>query len=155
MHLGASYDALVPLPVFQALKAFPMAAMAFSSCSLHHQVSRYQWLGWVVSHSSVVLNCPILMLLQISSVAASATPADALTSELKTWKLLLVWGPLSFQTFRRGVNLRLDFGGTSILILHTRSRRCKATSSPGITFTSVTLKCGWYYGNGCMVLWKG
>ena len=35
------------------------------------------------------------------------------------------------------MNLRLDFGGTSILILHTRSRWCKATSSPGITFTSV------------------
>ena len=36
------------------------------------------------------------------------------------------------------VNLRLDFGGTSILMLHTRSWCCRATSSPGITFTSVT-----------------
>ena len=37
------------------------------------------------------------------------------------------------------MNLHLDFGGTSILILHTRSRWCKATSWPGITFTSVTV----------------
>ena len=35
-------------------------------------------------------------------------------------------------------NLHLDFGGTSILMLHTRSRCCRATLSPGITFTSVT-----------------
>ena len=40
MHFAASYDALVPLPVFQALKAFSFAAMAFSAYSFHHQVSR-------------------------------------------------------------------------------------------------------------------
>ena len=79
------------------------------------------------------------MLFQISSVAPSATPADVLTCKLKTsWKWLLVWGSLSFQTLRRGVNLRLDFGGTSIHMSHTRSWCCRATSSPGITFTSVT-----------------
>ena len=79
------------------------------------------------------------MLFQISSVAPSATPADVLTCKLKTcWKWLLVWGSLSFQTLRRGVNLRLDFGGTSILMSLTRSWCCRATSSPGITFTSVT-----------------
>ena len=38
MRLAAWYDALVPLPVFQALKAFCLAAMAFSTCSFHHQV---------------------------------------------------------------------------------------------------------------------
>ena len=69
------------------------------------------------------------------------------------------WGPLSFQTLRQGVNLHLDFGGTSILISHTRSRCCRATSSPGITFTSVTVSLhmfahgpreidGWSYGKG-------
>ena len=59
--------------------------------------------------------------------------------KLKTsWKWLLVWGSLSFQTLRQGVNLRLDFGGTSILMSHTRSWCCRATSSPGITFTSVS-----------------
>ena len=80
-----------------------------------------------------------LMLFQISSVAPSATPADVLTCKLKTsWKWLLVWGSLSFQTLRQGLNLRLDFGGTSILMSHTRSWCCRATSSPGITFTSVT-----------------
>ena len=42
MHLAASYDALVPLPVFQALKAFPLLAIAFPTCSLPHQVSRRQ-----------------------------------------------------------------------------------------------------------------
>ena len=36
------------------------------------------------------------------------------------------------------MNLGLDFGGTSILMLHTSSWCCRATSSPGITFTSVT-----------------
>ena len=54
------------------------------------------------------------------------------------WKSLLVWGSLSFQTLRWWVNLHLDFGGTSILMLHIRSWCCRATSSPGITFTSVT-----------------
>ena len=29
MHLAASYDALVPLLVLQALRTFPLAAMAF------------------------------------------------------------------------------------------------------------------------------
>ena len=88
--------------------------MAFSTCSFHHQVSRCQRCGRVVPHtSSVVLSSPVLMLFQISSVAPSATPADVLTCKLKTtWKWLLVWGSLSFQTLRRGVNLRLDFGGT-------------------------------------------
>ena len=37
------------------------------------------------------------------------------------------------------MNLRLDFGSTSILISHTRSRCCRATSLSGITFTSVTV----------------
>ena len=144
-HLAAmafsmcSFHALVPLPVFQALKAFHLAAVAFSTCSFHHQVSQHQWLGWVVPHnSSDVLSSPVLMLFQISSVAASVTPADMLTCKLKTsWKWLLVWGSLSFQTLRRGVNLRLDFGGTSILMSHTRSWCCRASSLPGITFTSV------------------
>ena len=68
-----------------------------------------------------------------------------------------LWGPLSFQTLRRGVNLRLDFGSTSILVSHTRSWCCRATSLPGITFTSVTKLaqiCAWSYRNRCMVLWK-
>ena len=78
------------------------------------------------------------MLFQISSVAASATAADALNCQLKTsWKWLLVWGSLSFQTLRRGMNLRLDFGGTSVLMSHTRSWCCRTVSLPGITFTSV------------------
>ena len=42
--------------------------------------------------------------------------------------------------------LALAFGGTSILMSHTRSWCCRATSSPGITFTSVT--------SLRMVLWK-
>ena len=113
MLFAASYDALVPSPVFQALKAFHLAAMAFSTCSFHHQVSRGQRWGRIVPHtSSVILSRPVLMLFQLSSVAASATPA--LTCKLKTsWKWLLVWGSLTFQTLRWGVNLRLDFGGTS------------------------------------------
>ena len=81
---------------------------------------------------------PVLMLFHIYSVVPSATPAAVLTCKLKTsWKWLLVWGSLSFQTLRREVNLRLDFGSTSILMSHTRSWCCRATSSPGITFTSV------------------
>ena len=114
--------------------------MAFSTSWFHHQVSRHQWWGRFVPHtSSVVLSSPVLMLFQISSVAPSATPADMLTCKLKTsWKWLLVWGSLSFETLRRGVNLRLDFDGTSILMSHTKSWYCRATSSPGITFTSVT-----------------
>ena len=66
-----------------------------------------------------------------------SSPADVFTCKLKTsWKWLLVWGPLSFQNL--GVNLRLDFGGTSMIMLHTRSWCCGATSSPGIIFTFVT-----------------
>ena len=69
------------------LESFPLAAlMAFSTCSLNHQVSQLQWFGRVMPHSSVVLNSPVLMLFQISSVTASAPPADALTCKLKTWK---------------------------------------------------------------------
>ena len=114
--------------------------MVFFTCSFHHQVSWCQWWGRVVPHtSSVVLSSPVLMLFQISSVVPSATPADMLTCKLKTsWKWLLIWGSLSFQTLRWGVNLRLDFGGTSILMSHTRSWCCRATFLPGITFTSVT-----------------
>ena len=128
----------VPLPVFQALKAFHLAAMAFSTYSFHHQVSQCQQWGWIVPlTTSVVLSRPVLMLFQISSVAA--TPADALTCKLKTsWKWLLVWGSFSFQTLRQWVNLGLDFSGTSILMSHTRSWCCRATSLPGITFTSLT-----------------
>ena len=37
------------------------------------------------------------------------------------------------------MNLRLDFGGTSILMSGTRSRCCRVTSLQGITFTSVSL----------------
>ena len=114
--------------------------MAFSTCSFHHQVSQRQRCGQVVSHtSSVVLSSSVLMLFQISSVAPSATPAYVLTCKFK-W--LLVWGSLSFQT----LNLRLAFGGTSVLMSHTRSWCCRPTSSPRITFTSViSLR---------MVLWK-
>ena len=36
------------------------------------------------------------------------------------------------------MNLRLEFGGKPILIPHTRSWCCRSTSSPRITFTSVT-----------------
>ena len=117
--------------------------MAFSTCSFYHQVSRHQRWGRVVPHtSSVVLSSPVLILFQISSVAPPAIPADVLTCTLKTsWKWLLVWGSLSFQTLRWGVNLRLDFGGTSVLMSYTRSWCCRATSSPGITFTSVTSLC--------------
>ena len=58
---------------------------------------------------------------------------------LKTsWKWLLVWESLTFKILRRGMNCRLDFGDTSIFISHTRSWCCRAPSSPGITFTSVT-----------------
>ena len=53
---------------------------------------------------------------------------------------------LSFQTLRWGVTLGLDFGSTPILMSHTRSWCCWATSSPEITFTSVT--------SLRMVLWK-
>ena len=80
----------------------------------------------------------LLSCLEQSSLdVVSATPADLFTCKLKTsLKWLLVWGSLSFQTLRRGVKLRLDFGGTSIW-----SWCCKATSSPGITFTSVRSLC--------------
>ena len=47
----------------------------------------------------------------------------------------------NFEAGGGGVNLHLDFGGTSILMSHTRSCCCRATSSPGITFTSVTSLC--------------
>ena len=129
--MAALYDALVPSPVFQVLKVFRLAAMAFSTCSFHHQVSRRQRLGGVVPHtSSVVLSRQVLMLFQISSVAASATPADTLKCKLKTsWKWLLIWGPLSIQTLRRWMNLHLDFGSTSILMSHRRNWCCRATSS--------------------------
>ena len=49
-----------------------------------------------------------------------------------------LWGSLSFQILRHGVNLRLDFGGTSVLISHARSRCYRTTSSLRITFTSMT-----------------
>ena len=77
--------------------------MAFSTCSFHHQVSWHQRWGRVVPHSSsVVLSRPVLMFFQISSVAASATLADALTCKLKSsWKWLLVWESLNFQTKTR------------------------------------------------------
>ena len=55
-----------------------------------HSATRFpcQWWSRVVPHtSSVVLSRPVLLLFQISSVAASATPADALMCKLKTsWK---------------------------------------------------------------------
>ena len=45
-------------------------------------------------------------------------------------------------TFKmRGLALRLDFVGMLILMSHTRSWCCRATSLPGITFTSVTSLC--------------
>ena len=95
--------------------------MAFSTCSFHHQVSRRQWLGRVVPHISVVLSRPVLMLFQISSVAASATPAHAHTCGLKTsWKKLLMM-VFKLPTLRWGMSLSLIFGGTSILIPDTRS----------------------------------
>ena len=145
---GISFGCIVWCPSaftsLSGLESFPLGwAMAFSTCSFHHQGSRRQQCGLVVPHtSSVVLSSPVMMLFQISSVASSATAADVLTCKLKTssnW--LLIWGSLSFQTVRRGVNLRLDFGGTSILMSHTRSWCCRATSSPGITFTAVTSLC--------------
>ena len=112
--------------------------MTFSTCSFQHQVSRRQRWGRLVLHTSAVLSSSVLMLFQISSVDASATPADMLTCKLKSsWNWLLVWGSLNFQTLRRGLNLRLDFSGTSILMSHTRSWCCRATSSPEITFTSL------------------
>ena len=46
------------------------------------------------------------MLLQITSVAASATPADALRCELKTWKLLLV-GAFKLPNFKARGELAL------------------------------------------------
>ena len=55
MRLAASYDALVPLPVFHALKAFPLAAMAFSTSSFHHQVSQSLTLG--PSCATQLLSC--------------------------------------------------------------------------------------------------
>ena len=137
---SARYDALVPLPVFHALKACRLAVMTSPTCSVHLQVSwRQQWNFAVPHTSSVVLRRPVLRLFHISSVAASGPPADALTCNLKTsWKWFLLWGSISFQTFRRGLNLPLGFGATSNLMTHTRSWCRKATSSPGITFTSVT-----------------
>ena len=48
-------------------------------------------------HSSVVLNSPVLMLFQISSVTASAPPADALTCKLKTWNLVRVFKLPNFK----------------------------------------------------------
>ena len=149
---GISFGCIVWCPsvftALQALKAFHWSAMAFSMCSFHHQVIRCQRCGRVVPHtSSVVLSSPVLMLFQISSVAPSATPADVLTCKLKTWKWLLVWGSLSFQTLRWGVNLRLDFGGTSILMLHTRSWCCRATSLPE-SLLHLWQVCAWSYGKG-------
>ena len=106
------HSAITSLP---GLESFPLGSNGLSKCSFHYQVSRRQRCGRVVPHtSSFVLSSPVLMLFQISSVAPSATPADVLACKLKTsWKWLLVWGSLSFQTLRR-----LDFGGTSILMSH-------------------------------------
>ena len=121
----------------QALKAFHWAAMAFSTCSFHPSF-HYANGGAELCHtSSVVLSSPVLMLFQISSVAASARPH----MRVEDLEMIAHLRVLSFQTLRQGVNLCLDFGGTSILMLHTRSWCCRATSSPGITFTSVTSLC--------------
>ena len=105
MCLAALYDALVPSPVFHALKAFCKVAVAFSTCSFHQVSQCHRW-GRVMPHTStVVLSRPVLMLFQISSVVVSAT----LKCKLRTsWKWLLIWGSLIFQTWRRGVKLRLD-----------------------------------------------
>ena len=73
-----------------------------------------------------------------------------LTCKLKTsWKWLLVWGSLSFQTLRRGMNLHLDFGGTSILMSRTRSWCCRASwgTSKG-SFLHLWHVCAWSYGKG-------
>ena len=68
----------------------------------------------------------------ISSVIIAASVSTAGTCTLKTsWNQLRVWGSLCFHTFGRGVL----WGGISIIISHTRSWCCRATSSPGITFT--------------------
>ena len=147
MCLAASYDALVRLPVFQALKAFCLAAMAFFTCSFHHQFSRRQWWGRVVPHtSSVVLSRPVLMLFQISSVAASATPA--LTCELRTpWKWLLVWGSLSFQTLRSGWTCAW------VLVAHLSSCRIQEADVAGLLPRRGSVLLLWQvYGWSC---WKG
>ena len=119
------------------LEGFPLGSSGFFHVFIPPPGFMTPTVGRDVPHtSSVVLSNPVLMLFQRSSVAPSATFADVLTC--KTWKWLLIWGSLNFQILRWGVNLRLDFGGTSILMSHTRSWCCRATSSPGITFTSVT-----------------
>ena len=138
--------ALVPLPVFQALKAFPLAAMAFSTCSFHHQVSRRQWLDAVVPYTSLVLTPHLCWAGQ--SLCYSWYPQWQHQLQLQThlhvsWRPVnnYSWWSLSFQTLRWGMNLCLYFGRTSILISLTRSWCCRVSSLPGITFTSVTSLC--------------
>ena len=140
MRFAVLYDACVHLPAFHALKAWCLAVMASSTSLFHHQVSRRHRWGFVVPHtSSVVFSKPVLSFAQISSVVVSATVSTAGTCALKTsWNRLHVWGSLSFHTFGCGVNLRLIWGGISIIMLHTMSWCWRATSSPGITFTSIT-----------------
>ena len=140
MRLAVLYDARVHLPAFHALKAWHLAVMASSTSLFHHQVSRCHQLGFVVPHtSSVVFSKPVMSFAQISSVVVAASVSTAGTCALKTsWNRLNVWGSLSFHTFGRGVNLCLIWGGISIIMSHTRSWCCRATSSPGITFTSIT-----------------
>ena len=144
MHLAALYDALVPLPVLQALKAFPLQwpfPRAHSTTRFH---DANDW--------AALCHTPHLCWAD-QSLCCSRYPQWQHQLHLQThlhasrrpgniWS----WWSLSFQTLRRGMNLRLDFGGTSILIWLTRSWYCRVTSSPGITFTSVI--------SLCMVLWK-
>ena len=70
MCLAALYDAYMLLPVF--IESFLLA----SNCL--YQVSGHQQWARVVPHISLVVLRHALMLFLISSVAASATPADAL-----------------------------------------------------------------------------
>ena len=65
--------------------------------------------------------------------------SSAFTSLPCPWlQWFLLRGSVSNQTFGPGVNLLLGFGGTSNLMSHTRSWCCRATSLPGLNFTSVT-----------------
>ena len=139
MHFAASYDALVPLPVFQALKAFSLAAMAFSAYSFHHQVSRLRVRPSCAIH---LLSCLELASLDVvpdilnGSISYSCRCTDLSVEDLL--EMIACLRIVKLPNLRRGMNLRLDCGGRSVLMSHSRSWCCRAASLPGITVTSVT-----------------
>ena len=118
---GIAFSCIVwcprPLPDFQALKAFRLEAMAFST---FHSTTRFHdaW-GRVEPHtSSVVLRSRFDVVPDTLSGPISYTCRRA-HMQVEDLLEMIACLRVSFQTLRPGVNLRLDFGGTSILMSHT------------------------------------